>query len=84
MKRPRHIENIPIENIPIENIPIENIPIENIPIENIPIENIPIEYSVKRRENSTPGAFKRRYSQQLFTDPGMMKRFESIVAERQA
>jgi hypothetical protein len=54
------------------------------PIENRSIENRSIEYSVNRREISTPGAFKRRNSQQLFTDPGMMKRIESIVAERQA
>jgi hypothetical protein len=38
----------------------------------------------KRRETLTPGAFKRRYSQELYKDPVMMKRIESINAERQA
>jgi hypothetical protein len=54
------------------------------PIENRPIKYIPRKYSVNRRETSTPGAFTRRYSQKLFTDPGMMKRIELIFAERQA
>jgi hypothetical protein len=41
-------------------------------------------YSPRRGATLTPGAFKKRYSEQLSTDLVKMKRIQSMVAERHA
>ena len=45
--------------------------------------SIPKEFSPKRMPPLTPGPFKRIYSQQLTRDLAMIKRIESIVAQKE-